>query len=177
MASIGDFFQVGETRGLNYLFWFTVGAGAAAMVVSAMVIYLALRCDRASGLVRLDVRQGRFSESRRVVRAGYGTPSVVALIALAGLGEYLRRRLQRRHQLHPVDEYLYLGAFAAVGVLLSIGSIWLNQRWEVLQVSAWNRAPEYATLPRVDWYLGDDVILLALSFTAVVLTWRLYKEG
>lgn len=177
MASIGDFLQVGETRGLNYLFWLTIGAGAAAAVVSAMVIYLALQCDPVSRMARLEERQGRFSESRRVVRAGYGTPSVVALLALAAFGEYLRRRLQRQHNIHPVDEYPYLGAFTAVGVLLTAASVLLNQSWTVLEVRYWQHAPEYAALPRVSWFWSDETLLMTLSLLAGIATWRVYKEG
>lgn len=177
MTFISDFLQVGETRGLSYLFWLTLGTGAAAAVISVMVISLALQCDPTSRMARLEERRGRVDTSYRVVRAGYGTPGAVALIALTGLGVYLRRRLQRQHQIHPADEYPYLGAFTAASVLLLGASLFLNPLWIVQEVNQWHRAPEYAALPLVNWFIRGERFLMFLSLMGAILTWHVYKEG
>lgn len=177
MVFTSDFLQIGETRGISYLFWLTLGAGAAAAVVSMMVIYLALQCDPTSRMARLEERQGRVGKYYRVVRAGYGTPGAVALIALTGLGVYLRRRLQRQHKIHPVDEYPYLGAFTAASVLLLGACMLLNPLWIVQEVNHWHRAPEYAALPLVNWFIGGERFLMFLSLMGAILTWHAYKEG
>lgn len=177
MAFTSDFLQVGETRGISHLFWLTLGAGVAAAVVSAMVISLALRCDPMSRMARLEESRWRVGESYRIVHVGYGTPGAVALIALTGLGVYLRRRLRRQHQIHPVDEYPYLGAFTAASVLLLGASILLNPLWIAQEVSHWNRAPEYAALPLVNWFISGERFLMFLILMGALLTWHAYKEG
>ncbi|MCS7299958.1 MAG: hypothetical protein NZ556_00170 [Fimbriimonadales bacterium] len=77
------------TRGVKYLTLLTFGAVVTVALHGADVLQLARNAAPESRLILLERRRTRlpsFSPRRFVARAGFGAPTLVGLLALAGIG-------------------------------------------------------------------------------------------